>query len=182
MSAKPNQNLMVELTVEDPAWGAPARLEGLVQACADAVIAEIRDLEPDFTLGSEASVSLLFCDDARIKALNRDFRGKDKATNVLSFPGPEPLDNRLDAALALGDIALARETIFREAQEQAKTPDNHCRHMIVHGLLHLLGFDHEDDEEAEEMEATEIAILERLGVENPFLTMEDSESLDHERP
>lgn len=182
MTEPSEDKILVDLSVEDPGWGASDALQALAEACAEAVLAEMRDLEPDFALGPDTEVSLLFCDDARIKILNRDFRGKDKPTNVLSFPGPEPLDDSVEEACALGDIALARETIFREADEQKKTPDDHLRHMIVHGLLHLLGFDHEDDEEAEEMEATEIAILARLGVENPYLTMEDSESLDHERP
>lgn len=174
-------HIAVELVLEDEAWeaacGGAEALERLAQGCAAAVVAEMLDSEPDFDLDDGAEVNLLFCDDARIKELNRDFRGKDKPTNVLSFPGPETFDG----PVALGDIALARETILREAVEQAKTAENHLRHMIVHGVLHLLGFDHEEDDEAEEMEAMEIAILARLGVENPFLTMEESEKSDHER-
>jgi probable rRNA maturation factor len=128
-------------------------------------------------LTAGAEVSLLFCDDARIRDLNRRFRGQDKPTNVLSFPGREPIET----AHALGDIAIAHETVMREAQEQGKTVEQHCRHMIVHGFLHLLGYDHEEETEAEAMEAMEIRILRRLGDDNPYREHESKETSDNER-
>ena len=151
--------LAIEIAVDCPDWGRLPNMDALVAQCLRAALDETGDV-----VREGAEVSLLFCDDARIRELNRQFRAKDKPTNVLSFPGPEPLEK----AHFLGDIALAFETIDREAREQGKTLDSHCRHMIVHGFLHLLGYDHEDADEAEEMEASEIRALHALGVKNPY--------------
>jgi probable rRNA maturation factor len=151
--------LAIDIAVESPEWDRLPNLDALVGECVQTVLARTGD-----EFGEGAELSLLFCDDARIRELNREFRGKDKATNVLSFPGPE----EAGGARLLGDIALAFETIDAEAREQDKSLEQHCRHMIVHGLLHLLGFDHEDPAEAEAMEATEIEVLELMGVANPY--------------
>ncbi len=110
----------------------------------------------------ETEVSIVLADDAFIQNLNKEYRGKDKPTNVLSFPQGEPF--------SLGDIILARETITREAEDQKKSFDDHLSHLTVHGILHLLGFDHEEESEAEEMEALEIEILEKMGLKNPYET------------
>ena len=99
--------------------------------------------------------------------LNRDFRGKDKPTNVLSFPFEVP-DFLIDEEPTLGDIIIAMPVIEAEAVEQKKSVEHHLAHMTIHGTLHLLGFDHIIDEEAEEMEALEIEILEKLGIANPY--------------
>jgi probable rRNA maturation factor len=164
--------LAIESTVECAGWSKLESLDVIVAQTLQAALEEGGDVLP-----KGAEVSLLFCDDARIKELNRQFRGQDKPTNVLSFPGPDPLES----AHFLGDIAIAYETVAREAEEQGKSLEHHCRHMIVHGFLHLLGHDHEDDEEAEFMEATEIHILARLGVENPYRGEERKETIDDER-
>lgn len=105
-------------------------------------------------------VSIVLTNDEHIRTLNRDYRGKDKATNVLSFPQDEPE--------MLGDIIIALETIQREANEQNKSFDNHFTHMLVHGCLHLMGFDHITDDEAEEMETLEVQILKQLNIKNPY--------------
>ena len=102
-----------------------------------------------------------FTNDAEIRQLNREFRDKDKATNVLSFPDGQ--DGRL------GDLAFAFETMKQEADEMDITIQAHLRHLLVHGLLHLAGFDHHDSDEAEEMEALEISALALIGVDNPYL-------------
>jgi probable rRNA maturation factor len=108
------------------------------------------------------SLSIEFMDDHDIQALNKQFRHKDKPTNVLSFPNDD--DNYI------GDIAISIDTIKREALEQDKAIKDHLRHMVVHGTLHLLGYDHEESEkEAEEMEALEIDILEKFGINNPYI-------------
>ena len=115
--------------------------------------------ESGVTRGGELSVVL--ADDARVHALNRDYRGKDTPTNVLSFPMPEETG-------LLGDVVLARETLEREALAQGKTFADHTAHMLVHGVLHLLGYDHLDDAEAEDMERREVRALARLGIDNPY--------------
>ena len=110
----------------------------------------------------DIEISIVLSDDAHIQELNRDYRGKDKPTNVLSFPQDEPT--------MLGDVILAYETLAREAMEQDKAFADHVAHMLVHGALHLQGYDHEDANEAEAMEAEEIRILAALGVKNPYAT------------
>ena len=116
-----------------------------------------------------AEVSILLTDDAAVRALNRDYRGLDKPTNVLSFaledePGPRPPG----APLVLGDIVVALETCQREAKEAGRPFGHHLAHLVVHGVLHLLGFDHSDDIDADRMESLETAVLERLGIPDPY--------------
>lgn len=110
---------------------------------------------------SEITFSLLLTNDNKVQQLNRDFREKDKPTNVLSFPN--------DADDYLGDIAIAYETVIREAEEQDKSQESHFTHLVIHGFLHLCGHDHIDDAEAEEMESLEIKILEDMGIKNPYI-------------
>lgn len=107
-------------------------------------------------------VSLVLTDDGAIRALNRDYRHKDKPTNVLSFPVVE-------APGLLGDIILARETIIMEADSRNIKLADHVSHLIIHGLLHLLGYDHIIEADAEDMEAIEIAALAKLGIANPYI-------------
>ncbi|HVY83540.1 MAG TPA: rRNA maturation RNase YbeY [Caulobacterales bacterium] len=110
----------------------------------------------------KGTVSLLLGDDAAIAALNHEFRGKDGPTNVLSFPPAPPADG------FLGDIALAAETIAAEAQFQGKSFGAHAAHLVVHGFLHLVGYDHVNDADAQVMEARETAILRSIGIDDPY--------------
>ena len=110
---------------------------------------------------SAEELSIALSNDVLIQELNKNYRDKDKPTNVLSFPQ--------DDDFSLGDIVLALETIQREAGEQNKHFEDHLSHLVIHGTLHLLGYDHEDDAQAEEMEALEIELLQRIGIENPYL-------------
>jgi probable rRNA maturation factor len=113
-----------------------------------------------------AIVGVILTDDAEQRRLNRDYRGKDASTNVLSFPMGDPVPG--GGAVMLGDVVLAFETVAREAAEQNKPLADHLRHLVVHGVLHLLGFDHENDMEAEVMEGREREILAGLGVPDPY--------------
>ncbi len=114
----------------------------------------------------EADIVVLLADDAEMRSLNKEYRKKDKATNVLSFPAPKSM--KMPGMMHLGDIALGLETCVREADEQGKPFKNHVLHLSVHGALHLLGYDHENDDEAREMESLERAILKDLGVPDPY--------------
>ena len=122
-----------------------------------------------------AGISLLLTDDAAVHELNRTWRGKDSPTNVLSFPATETAEGELPVPefagvpLALGDIALAYETCEREAGTQGKRFADHVAHLVLHGVLHLLGYDHLDDDQALRMEALEIRILAGLGVADPYV-------------
>lgn len=138
----------------------------------DSILTEITQVVlAEFEFDRDVEVNIKLTDDSEIQILNREFRGKDKPTNVLSFPGmsDEDLDYLPDDAhFHLGDIALAFETINREADDQEKTLQNHVLHLTVHGLLHLLGFDHETDDEATEMETLEVDILAKRSIPNPY--------------
>ncbi|WP_279111060.1 rRNA maturation RNase YbeY [Bartonella apis] len=115
----------------------------------------------------DSELSLVFTDDANIRTINSKWRHIDKATNVLSFPA-FPIQPGQQPGPILGDIVIARETVQREAQEENKSFDDHLSHLIVHGLLHLTGYDHQNDEEAEQMESIERKILASLGISDPY--------------
>jgi probable rRNA maturation factor len=117
-----------------------------------------------------AELAVMLTDDVGIATLNRNWRGIDKPTNVLSFPALQPSGGREpdDAPAMLGDIAIAYETLRREADEEQKPFDHHLSHLAIHGFLHLVGYDHEKDGEAEVMESLERDILAQLGIPDPY--------------
>ena len=152
--------MIIDCAIESD-WGSKAdHLEALAN---DAIAAAAKCL--DQTIEPDNEVSLLFTDDAQVHQLNLQWRQIDKPTNVLSFAAREA-DG--PATPVLGDIVLAQQTIEREATEQGKTRDDHLTHLIIHGFLHLLGFDHETDDDAEEMEALETKALASLDISDPY--------------
>lgn len=120
-------------------------------------------------LHGESELTVRIVDEAESQSLNHEYRGKNKPTNVLSFPfeRPEFLPEEIQFPL-LGDLIICAQVVNREANEQNKTTDAHWAHMLLHGCLHLLGYDHVDDDEAEEMENLEIKILQKMGFPNPY--------------
>ncbi|MGF9759940.1 rRNA maturation RNase YbeY [Microvirga sp. 0TCS3.31] len=149
--------------IEAGDWSPLEDAEALAQKAAEAALAVTYEAAQEF----EASVMLT--DDAQIRELNRTWRDKDKPTNVLSFPAPE--QPGLDGPRHLGDIALAYETLVRESEEESKELAHHFAHLIVHGVLHLLGYDHEVEAEADIMEALEVKALATLGIADPYRDM-----------
>jgi probable rRNA maturation factor len=146
---------LIDVEIEDRAWTtALPQAEALASAAAEAALAQ------EGAVGE--GVSLLLTDDGSARDLNRRFRGEDKATNVLSFPAPQNPER------FLGDIALAYGVCAREAGEQGKPLGHHLQHLVAHGVLHLLGYDHVSDAQAEAMEGLERAVLAELGVPDPY--------------
>ncbi|TFU05717.1 rRNA maturation RNase YbeY [Polymorphobacter arshaanensis] len=164
--------LTVETDIAAGDWDAAADWEALAaKACAAALAQSLYAGIAE--LAAAAEVSVRFSDDAEVQTLNRDYRGKDKPTNVLSFPmvAPDLFDTLADSddgEILLGDIVLAAETVAREAAEKHISIAHHATHLIVHGTLHLLGYDHEDEGQAEHMERLERSALAGLGVADPY--------------
>ncbi len=151
----------IDILVEAGGWPAEAVLRELAEAATGAVLGELG-------IAGESELSLVFTDDASIRTLNSEWRGKDKPTNVLSFPASPVRRGSRRLPPMLGDVILAFETVEREATLEDKPFDHHLSHLLVHGLLHLLGYDHETDEDAEEMEALERRVLARLAIRDPY--------------
>ena len=153
--------IAIDLLVEAGDWPGEDELAGLVA----------RAVEASFAVGhlpaaKGAELSVVFTDDEHVRQLNADYREKDKATNVLSFPGSPP-GSAVFGPL-LGDIVVARETVVAEASDLGLAFEDHLTHLLVHGLLHLFGHDHLEDDEAERMESLETEILARLGIADPY--------------
>ena len=147
----------VDITVEAGDWEKISGAETAIQNALHAVSEDFQSLKAEY--------SVLLTDDAHMRVLNRNWRKMDKPTNVLSFPAPEEAKS---AQGLLGDIVLSYETVIREAAGENKQPLHHITHLTIHGALHLLGLDHQDDTEAETMESREREILARLGIPDPY--------------
>jgi probable rRNA maturation factor len=152
-----------DILIAADCWQAQPDAEEIIQRAIAAAAAFV-ELPAD-----ETEVAVMLTDDARIRELNKEWRGQDKATNVLSFPAAQP-PGATPQPLMLGDIAIAFETTRNEAETEGKPFQNHLSHLAIHGFLHLLGYDHLDDDEAEEMEGLERDILAKLGIADPYLT------------
>jgi probable rRNA maturation factor len=165
----------VFVTIDASAWHAVAT--DPEQLCCEAIAATLRRAAP--ATWRSAEVSVLLCDDARMRALNTSYRQQDRATNVLSFPTLVLDPTRLPAAppALLGDIVLAAGTVAAEAERDGTRPADHLRHLVVHGCLHLLGHDHQDGAEAARMERLEAEVLGALGVADPYALAVPAEAL-----
>ncbi len=150
--------MTISVTVETEGWHSFGDIEALVVRAVEAV--------PNV---KACSIDVLLTDDSEIRRLNLEFRKQDKATNVLSFPAPNMPTPKGEVA-HLGDMVLAYETVMHEAAAAGKSVDHHTTHLVVHAMLHLLGYDHETDAQAETMEQQERDILARLGIADPYLT------------
>jgi probable rRNA maturation factor len=153
----------IEVTVETAAWHSAVTDPDLL--CRRAVAAV---LQQEAAVTSGVEVGVMLADDSRVQVLNREFRGQDRPTNVLSFPTGELGSTVPGQPVLLGDIVLALETARREADRDGKPLGAHVTHLVVHGTLHLLGYDHEEDIAADLMEAREIMVLAGLGVADPY--------------
>lgn len=166
LDAADDTGIAIDILVEAGDWPDARSLESLSRTAIIAACAEL-------AIGADqaSELSIVFSDDAHVRALNAEWRGKDKPTNVLSFPAfPTVRGGKLPPML--GDIVLARETIISEAALDEKRADHHLTHLLVHGFLHLLGYDHETPDDAEAMEATERRILARLAIPDPYAVSE----------
>ena len=163
-------NIALDIAIESALWDSFAEAGALAES---AVGAALRQSDAKFVPGAE--ISLLLCDDACIRDLNARWRGQDKPTNVLSFPAAaDPTTTPI-----LGDIAIAFETLAREAGDDGKSLPAHFIHLLVHGVLHLVGYDHQSDAEAEVMEHLERASLASLGIDDPYrLALDHDSELD----
>ena len=161
--------MMIEVLVEaDPEWDSSTDWAALARRAAEAAIAE--SAFPQLGRASDVEISVRLGGDAEVRELNAEWRGKDRPTNVLSFPMAQAaeLAAPAPAGLMLGDIILAHGVCAAEASGKAIPLDRHASHLLVHGTLHLLGHDHGDDEAAADMEARETRALGRIGIANPY--------------
>ncbi len=154
----PKNNITIDVQIHDDRWDSCLTDFSLEKLINKAV--EIEECD-------HFELSICFTNDAEIQKLNKDYRDKDKPTNVLSFPN-EPLSDKADRQILLGDIIFSIDTIEKEANEQGKLFADHLSHLTIHGFLHLLGYDHIDQEQAQQMESQEIKILSLLGMHNPY--------------
>ena len=158
---QPDSLIDIACTIIEPDWRTT--LPDVEKLCIESAVLALGPV------AKPTELSIVLSCDAEIRLLNRDYRGKDEATNVLSFP--QHLSSELSGIEMLGDIILALETVTMEAHRDRKSLASHLRHLVIHGVLHLLGYDHETEEKATEMERQEIEILARLGISDPYSHM-----------
>lgn len=158
--------------IENDAWECVPGLADRLAGAAKAAWSAAERPQQLVGIGDGAEIGIVLADDALVHRLNRDYRGKDKPTNVLSFAMLDNSEEEVQAApggpILLGDVILAFETVTAESRTQGKTVADHATHLVIHGVLHLLGYDHETDEDADRMERLEARILDGLGIADPY--------------
>ena len=160
--------LDIQISIEEGAWPSEERLLEMSGHVLGTAANFLRDKERQpFPKTGAPEVSLVFTNDEEIRGINAEWRSQDKPTNVLSFPAFPLTPGKMPGPM-LGDIVFAEETLTREAADLGKSFDDHLTHLMVHGFLHLFGYDHMDDEEAEKMEGLETRILAGLGLSDPY--------------
>lgn len=164
------EELQIDITIADNHWASA--LEDVEGLCRTAARAAYQAAGGDIPTAAE--VSLLLTDDRQVQELNMTYRDKNKPTNVLSFAALEGGPAFAHEGTMLGDIVIAFGVVEKEARNEEKPLADHLSHLVIHGMLHLLGHDHEDDREAEHMEALEISTLQELGIDNPYRALEQA--------
>lgn len=160
--------LDIQISVEEGTWPSEERLLDISERVLGVAAKFLQRVEKQpFPKTGAPEVSLVFTNDEAIRGINAEWRNQDKPTNVLSFPAFPLTPGKMPGPM-LGDIIFAEETLTREAVDLGKSFDDHLTHLMVHGFLHLFGYDHMDDEEAEKMEGLETRILAELGLSDPY--------------
>lgn len=159
----------IDINIQYKSWQEKLEnLQSFISKIANITLEQTKIID----IADYVEISFLLCDDEKIRVLNKQYRNQDKATNVLSFEVNNFIAGSYescDKELILGDVVLAFETILKESDEQNKTFESHLSHMIIHGILHLLGYDHFNEEDAMQMESLEINTLSKLDIDNPYL-------------
>lgn len=167
MTAHP---ITIDIIVEEENWLAQSEqntLDGLIRNALDISLEHVS--LPESIRNGQMEVTIVLSNNDTVRSLNNGYRGKDKPTNVLSFPQIDAtMPHPEGMPLPLGDVILALQVVLDETKEQNKSFEAHLSHLVTHGFLHLLGYDHETDDEAQIMEGLEIKILDKLGYENPY--------------
>jgi len=151
----------IDVIVEASGWPDAGQLQALVKSATQAIFTSV-----ECTILPDSELSIVFSDDTRVRDLNDRYRGKEGATNVLSFPGDSTHDDAFGPMI--GDVILALETVANEAGTSGQPLTHHMTHLVIHGILHLLGYDHQTPPEAEIMEQLETRLLEQLGIADPY--------------
>lgn len=170
MATDSPQKLHIDVAWDDDGWPDAEEIEDTASLAANAAFAASQGEAARKATVAGAELSLVFTSNSAIRALNREWRGRDVPTNVLSFPAMDALAP--GGPVFLGDVILARETVVSESEEQNKPLLHHIAHLVCHGTLHLLQYDHMTDNDAEAMESLETTILAGLGIDNPYYPVE----------
>ena len=157
----------IDISVQDPVWEHIKDVEKFVEK---AVMTTLTSAPwPKQARGKDVEISIVLANDDLLQVFNREYREKDKPTNVLTFASIDSDEPQHGDVFHLGDVLLSFQTLEKECLEQGKFMNDHFCHLIVHGTLHILGYDHIEDDDANTMETLEIRILEKLGVQNPYI-------------